>query len=219
MISTSQVVEELISRKPYLEEVISQRIVNYSALARNIKPEIERKLLKKVQNGAIVMALKRLNRRLQNSNRQRSNVDVLKELGDITIRSSLIDLTYSNSITITTAQQKIMNAFSLRKDIFLTISHGINEVTIITNTYAEKEIKKVFKNEKLVSQFGNLSSITIRLKEETTHTPGVYYSILKLLAWENINIVEVISTYTELTIILERKDIDRAFTLLKATND
>ena len=45
-------------------------------------------------------------------------------------------------------------------------------------------------------------------------TPGVYYSILKQLAWEGINLVEVSSTYTELTLILHEKDINRAFSII-----
>ena len=76
-------------------------------------------------------------------------------------------------------------------------------------------IEKRFGKEKLVAKFHNLSSITIRLPKEVVYIPGVYYQVLKRLAWENINVIEVLSTYTELTVIVENKDVDQAFSTLK----
>lgn len=40
-------------------------------------------------------------------------------------------------------------------------------------------------------------------------------SILKILAWEGINVVEVVSTFSEFTIILEDEEVSRAFSLFK----
>ena len=77
------------------------------------------------------------------------------------------------------------------------------------------EMEEIFKDEKLIAKIKNLSSITILLSQETVNTTGAYYSILKLLAWNEINIIDVISTYTELTIILSDTDIDKAFSILK----
>jgi len=75
-------------------------------------------------------------------------------------------------------------------------------------------VKEIFKEEKLLSKFTNLSSITIKLPQEAVYTPGIHYSILKWLAWENINVVEEVSTFTEFTIVLEETQVDRAFSLL-----
>lgn len=46
--------------------------------------------------------------------------------------------------------------------------------------------------------------------------PGVYYSILKQLMWGGINVVELVSTYTELILVLEKRHVDRAFAILKS---
>jgi hypothetical protein len=46
-------------------------------------------------------------------------------------------------------------------------------------------------------------------------TPGVYYSIFKQLAWGNVNVVDVVSTYTEFTVLFEFQNVDRAFSILK----
>ena len=45
--------------------------------------------------------------------------------------------------------------------------------------------------------------------------PGLYYFILKELAWEGINIVEIVSTSHEFTLLVNDEDIDKAFLVIK----
>lgn len=213
MISTSQALEEIIKQSPLLESALAEGIVNYSSLARILRPKIEKKLFKNVKEGAIVMALKRISVKFKKTLPQ--NGSLLSQLGDITIRSNLVEYTFLNSLESSIRQSKILQDAAGDKDVFITISHGVGQVTIIASAAIENEIIEVFKEEKLISTFKNLSSLTIKIPIEATKTPGGYYSILKYLAWEGINIIEVVSTFTELTIVLESKYIDKAFTILK----
>jgi hypothetical protein len=45
--------------------------------------------------------------------------------------------------------------------------------------------------------------MVLRLPPAIVKTPGAYYRILKQLAWENINLIDGVSTYTEFTIVLD----------------
>lgn len=63
-----------------------------------------------------------------------------------------------------------------------------------------------------------LSSLTIKLPSENADVSGIYYFILKKLAWEGINILDIISTMHEFTIIVNDENIDRAFSILKNIN-
>ena len=56
----------------------------------------------------------------------------------------------------------------------------------------------------------NLSSITIQLHKQNTEIFGLYYSILGIIAWRGISIIEVISTTNELTIILKDNHVSTA---------
>ncbi|MBI2019428.1 hypothetical protein HYS95_02025 [Candidatus Daviesbacteria bacterium] len=109
----------------------------------------------------------------------------------------------------------LFNALDNRQDVFCALSQGARETTFIVSAEVKDHIKKIFQNETKVSEISNLSSVTIRLPKEVVYILGVYYQILKRLAFENINVIEILSTYTEITVIIDTRDVEKAFSVLK----
>lgn len=217
MFTIAQVVEELIAKKPFLEEGLLRGLINHSALARELQPEIEKRLYKDVQLGAIVMALKRLATSRLHPVGAKLNVEgILAQLGDMTVRSNIVEYTFENSSTLADKQTKLMHQASLLPNSFLTVTDGVFETTFFASANLKPAIEAELNGEKVKNQAQNLSSITIIIPEEATDIPGVYYAILKKLAWNGINFVEVVSSFTELTIFIRSEDIDRAFSTLKS---
>ena len=60
MRTISDSIRDIIRRSPYLAEGIADGIINYSGLARKLKPQLEEEHLKTFNEGALVMALKRI---------------------------------------------------------------------------------------------------------------------------------------------------------------
>ncbi|MCI0613247.1 aspartate kinase, partial [bacterium] len=112
--------------------------------------------------------------------------------------------------------KELLRLINVRKGHFFTVTQGIFETTIIASQELEKQVEKILSRVKIISRFENLSSITIRLSQETVKIPGSYYFILMQLAWSGINVIEVVSTFTEFTVVLKDKEVDLAFTALKA---
>lgn len=213
MITIQRVVEDIIKKSPYLESALSNGIINASALARQIQPEIENKLIKDVQLGAVTMAIKRLADRLVKQ--QTKTAPLLKTFGDITVKSNLVAFTFINSPTLINRQRELLQKIGNARGIFLTTTQSLFQTTIIISASFKKVVEQIFKAEKKISEINNLSAITLTLSEATVKTPGVYYSILKRLAWYGINIIEIVSSFNELTIILEDAFVDQAFSVLK----
>ena len=97
----------------------------------------------------------------------------------------------------------------------MTLTEGIFESTIIASMELKNEILEKVTKDSIIFELDNLSAITIRLPKESLFTPGVFYTFLKQLAWENINIIEMVSTTYEDSFILKEDDVDRAFVSLK----
>jgi hypothetical protein len=214
MKTISSVVEQYIKSKPFLLSSLSQGIINLTSLARIMMPELEAHLGKDVKQGAVVMSLKRLSEELDFKINYKIS-KVLKNIGEITVRSSLTDFTYVISDSLLDNQAKLISEINKQQDIFYTSSRGVNETNIVTSTSIEPMVEAIFKNEKLTHKIENLSSITVKLPQENISTPGVYYYIFQRLAWEGVIIHEVISTTNEFTIIVSDEQIDIAFKVIK----
>ena len=211
MITINELLEQIILRTPFLEEGLSQGIINLSALSRKIRPQIEKELLKPVSESAILMALKRL---LPDIMSKSETMDINLKAGDITVRSGLTEYTYLKSATLIENKMQLLDEIKSSGDFFVTITQGVHETTTIVNSSLEKRLEEIFRGETLVKKIDDLAAITIRLTGEMVYLPGVHYNILKQLAWHNINVIEVVSTYTEFNIILHKKEVDTSFSIL-----
>jgi hypothetical protein len=214
MVSISDAVRKFVLQTPFLEEGLAQGMINLSALARIMRPKIESRLIKNASDGAIIMALKRLGDGLQK--RQPRPGAMVKYVSDITLRSHLSEFTFRGSATILAKQIRLLQEIGGQHGKFVTFTSGVIEVTAIVSSDLEKRVEKIFAGEELLSRYSRLSAIILRLTTETVAATGIYYLILKLLSWENINVVEVVSTYTEFIILLDDAKIDRAFSTLKS---
>ncbi len=209
----AQAVDEYIKNSPFLEEALSDQLINISSLARQVQPDIEKLLRKKVQTGAIVMAINR--RPTQDSYRISKSIrEFMNRLGDIIVRSDLRDYTFENSAGLNACNRLLMDGIAGEKEIFCTISQGVFETTLVVSSLLSERINEIYKNEKLIASMEKLSSVTIRLPESNTEVSGIYYFLLKRLAWIGINICEVISTSNEVTLVVYEKDVHKAFALL-----
>lgn len=216
MITVPQLVEEIIKNSPILSENFEEGLINYSSLARKLQPQIEEKLFKKVTTGSIVMALKRL--RLSNSGNSQKLHQVLGKITDLSMRSNLVALTFTNSPTLFQNQAQLLDAASKIPNSFLTISHGIYETSIFISKNLLKEADGIFKNETNQLRTEGLSSITLILPEEAIDTPGIHFSVFKKLFSQGVNVFETATSFTELTLFLRPEDTEKAFAVLKKLN-
>ena len=213
MVTIPNAVEEVIKKKPFLEGALVEGLVNLSALARQLKPDIEKKVGKEVNDSAVIMALNRLVPRLELMSQMKFK-KVVQNIGDIIVRSNLADYAFANSPTLYEKQAELLKSVSSTKDLFCTFSQGIYETTLVVSNTIVPLVDEIFADETHIARTLNLSSITVKLPEENAICPGVYYYIFKELAWDNINISEVISTTNEFTVVVSDDDIHRAFTIL-----
>ena len=214
MRTISAVVENYIKKKPFLQSALSQGIINLTSLSRLVKPEVEEELGKEVRNGAIVMALKRLSDDLEFRATHRI-LKVLKNIGEITVRSSLTDFTFLVSDSILENQSRLLEEVNKNKDVFYTSSRGVNELNIVVSNTLEKTVEELFREERCTQKVSNLSSITVKLPAENVSVPGIYYFIFQRLAWEGIVLYEVISTTNEFTILVNDDQVESAFKTIK----
>ncbi len=209
----SESLTDLLDNSPFIKEALDEGLINVSALARKLRPEIEMNVGQKLSDAALIMAI---NRRPHGSYEKlsRNLREVFNNLGDVIVRSDLSNFTYQNSRTLIACQRLLMDEIDQEKDLFIAWSQGVYESTIIISRAYSSSVERIFGNEKLLAGRSGLSAMTIRLPQNNTEVPGIYYHILKNLAWSGVNIVEVISTSNEFSIVVDDSLVTSAFSVL-----
>lgn len=213
MIPISKTVQQIVERSPVLREALVHDLINLSGLARYIQPEIEAKFLKPASIGSLVMALQRLRTKL----RAIPSIQYLQQpiRADLSLRSDLGLFWFEYSSGVLKAYQLIAQQLNGKPEVFMSLSCGINEVACVINTKYADTVKQATSGLNMIGYTPNLSAITLRFLFDTIHAPGVYYRILQALAWENVNLIEIMSAANELTLIFDDDTIDSAFAVIK----
>ena len=214
MSSISKITGDIINQTPFLRELLSKNLINISALAREILPEIEQITGEKVKEGAVLMAIKRIT--FDSSPSIEDEIrESLSHLGDIIVRIGLTCYTFENSKTLKEKEISLYNLIHEDPAYFINVSAGLRESTYIISSNNEEDLESIFKNDYLIKKRMFLASVSIT-RPPIYDVIGTTYYILKQLAWSGINIVEILTTENELAIIVHEKDVNQAFKILMA---
>ncbi|WP_235502072.1 hypothetical protein [Janthinobacterium sp. Ant5-2-1] len=197
----------------FLSEGLGRGLLNLSKLARQLQPQLEKDLWKPVGQAAVVMALRRLADRLSQQTKDKLLLSP-SYAGELSIRSELMIFTYHYSDQSYVYQRQLLALAEPQRDIFITVMRGVNEVMVICSRTLGNLVQEVFSDERERARLERVTAVTLHLSPETCYTPGIYHAILKRLAWERINLINIICTYTELTFLLEAKQAGAAFSVL-----
>lgn len=209
MNTITSVVHNILRHQPFLDDALAKDLINFSSLAAHLQPEVEKQLRKPVQQGSIIMALRRYAPKKHLS----KNIS-FREMGDIVVRSGITEYTYLNSKSILASQAELLNIVKDERSVYLNYSSNYQESNILVSGELKDTVAACFRNEIMVSVKSELSSITIELPKNSSKSVGLYFYIFKLLAYEGIPVFEMISTSNYFALFLEKEYINRAFLLM-----
>lgn len=212
MSTVPQVLIRIIEKRPFLHDALAKGIINYASLADSLKPEVETELRKEVANSAIIMALRRLSEKLEKSFKSKIKFD---EETDINIKSGLFELALARNERTEKGIREIHASIHPKKRDLLAISEGIEQIVIVTNTRFKKSVTAKFRETDIITKMDNLAAVTVSISMNVFKQPGFFYLLTRALTWEDINIVEMVSTLTELTFIVKEEDVTSAYSAIK----
>ncbi|MCH8003120.1 MAG: hypothetical protein IH934_00675 [Nanoarchaeota archaeon] len=213
MVNISHLVKKYVSENSFLLEAMSKELISHGNLAEQLRPDIELELGKKVKESAIVMALRRYAEELQGFDKK---IKKFSFKGEIIMRTNIIDFNVIKSNNLLNKIKNIYNLVNFDKGDTLNIILGSNEVSIVTNEKYKDKLSNFLKGEKILNKEFDLVALTIIFEGKNfLMTPGVIFTAIRKLAWEQINIFEIISTMTELSFILSKKDSMKAYNTLQ----
>ncbi|MEK7531276.1 MAG: hypothetical protein AAB573_05425 [Patescibacteria group bacterium] len=207
MRSIPHAVEAVIESDGFLHFGLANRVLNLSKTAKFIKPLVEARTKKSASVAAILMALSRLRVKKHRIN---SALKAIK-LDAITMHKALVELTYEKTSASIRAIEKISTA--LRENgIYVVVTVGTTEVTLITESDERTRVERATPKPKACVL--NLAAVAVQFNEKYIEQAGMVYTLIQQLTFQNINVIEFSSTYTELVFYVEQKSMKVAFDTL-----
>jgi hypothetical protein len=196
MITVPEATNTIIRRSRYLREAISKDLINYSSLARYIKPELEEILKKPVSESSILMAIQRLSK------------DYKPNYADESI--------FTDSISFSTKSN-----LSLVEISFSDLPSGTDFLMATIDSKTAIVLAKKGDSLGLASKnvIENVSAISIDLPKGALENSGSYYFFLKSFAWEGVNVLSSFSTLDTFTIVVRDQDLKEAIGILQSLSN
>ena len=212
MVTISHVVNRLIDNNIYLQEAIGRGIASYGSVAKQLKHDIEEELRKEVAHYAVVAAIRRYSEKM---NVKFKEINFDSNTSEVNLKTNVIDINALKTFSLFDKLKRVYDIIEFDKGDILHIIYGRNSVNIITNERYKEEILKFLQNEKIKNIKENLVSLSFSIGRTLVNIPGVLFQIVRNFAWENINIIEVISIDFEVTFIVDEKDAVRGYKALE----
>ncbi len=200
--SLAQITREIVESRPYYKYVLEQGIVNHSALAEKMKADVESALGRKVSLDAIAVSIRRYSENLEKTATENEKV-LLKLLAKskINLKNDIADVTFGKDFS----ESMLKGVEPLR------LIRGVTSTVVILD---QDDLQKV-DTKKAIEVRENLVELTIITGSEVEKTPGFVHYITELMVEHGINMVEVVSCYTDTILILEEKDAMKAYEILR----
>jgi len=142
------------------------------------------------------------------------------EMGLLHSRSTLLktDICYivvEESSTSLDKIQALYNEVDFKRGGILNVIQGNYEMGIITNQRSKDTLLGLLSDEKILNVIEDLVAISLTYSKDFMFVPGILYNVLRFLTWENINIVGIIMTQKELSLIVSRIDAMNCYNTLE----
>lgn len=213
-ISIAEAVRRVISRHPTLLDSLINKYGNISAISRYIYDEVIEEL-----EGfhpslyAIKMSLRRYVKSL-GDRLKAGEEDIIR-----VIRSSQLELI--NSVSLYTIDRAyfyevldfIRDKVGRRR--FIHITQGRDTFTLVVDKVTDDTLSGLIHSEYIVEKMDDQSAVIIVSPREIITTPGVISYITNRLYFNGVNITQIISSYLDTIIIINRDDSIRAYRVLE----
>ncbi len=213
-ITVAKAVRKVVLKHPSIIDSLVLGVGNYSQICRYIYDEVVAEL-----GGlnptlyAMKMALKRFVEELRKS----------KEINEENISNVISNsqLEMINDVILFTFRRKFFSEIftsvlrELGEGHFIHFTQGKRAVTVVMDRVAYNKVHRYIKSEFLIETLKDQSAVILVSPHEIIYTPGVVNYITSTLYYNGINITQIISSYVDTIIIVDKKDGVKTYSLIE----
>jgi len=212
MVTISHIVNKMVDERIYLHEALSKGIASYGSVAKHLKPEIEKELNREVDHFAIVTALRRYAEKLT---ARFNDIQFDTKFSEVNLKTHIIDINVLKTQDLFDKLKRFYDLINYEKGDILHVIYGRTHVAIVTNERYKEKMLNLLQNQKIKKIEENLVALSFTVGKNRIEAPGVLFKLTRSLAWENINVIEIISVDLEVTFIVDKRDAVKGYNALE----
>lgn len=211
--SVSKSVEFMLDQRPFIKELFAIDAVNYSGLARHLLPSLNKSVGRDVNVEGVIMAVKRYAEKAGASDISSKLLKAISKC-DLRLKGDIVDFTLkktSHNYEIVLEAQKNIK---WEQGDMACIYQSLTEIAVILDRKNAHMISRKVPDSEIINRKEGLAMITLKTPSEFVSLPGVFHFIFGKIASEGIVLIDTISTFTELVIIVREEDAARAYEII-----
>jgi aspartokinase len=212
MVTISHIVNKFVDERIYLHEALSNGIASYGSVAKHLKSDIEKELGRDVDHFAIVTAIRRYAEKLST---KFNEVTFDTKFSEVNLKTHIIDINVLKTQALFDKLKRFYEIIDFDKGDILHIIYGRTHVAIVTNERYKDGILKLLQNQKIKRIEDELVALSFTVGKARIQVPGVLFKLTRSLAWEDINVIEIISVDNDVTFIIKKNDANRGYNVLE----
>lgn len=212
---TADLVRRELENDLYIMGVLRDKLVNYTALARSLLPVIK-KNNQKATLESVSIAIKRYVLKEKTVNLKLIIKKIIAR-SQLSTKNDVFHATFKRTDQVIKNITDISKKIEWEKDEILFINQVFGEITIIIDEKNKNLLHNCRKY--LIKENSDLSVLSIKENfqknlDYSVNVPGVYSYFINALSRRSINIIEIISTFSQLTFVLSNENLMKAHEII-----
>jgi len=211
-LSVPEVVRDIITKNRSLYDCMKMDVINYTALAVKIQPEVERHLGNAVNLNTIVVAIKRYADSFVEKEDVKSE-SILKN-ARLSLTDGILDIKFSASDIDKNEAASLLNKFEQFDSDYEFFRLADSSFRVLTEDLVD--IRRIFDSFPSVKNFFNegLAKIKIRISQDQNRSDVVSY-VAELLHSNGIELQNAFFSQDEIVLVLREEDASKAYEILR----
>lgn len=210
--SIKQTLEKIIRDNDFLEDGLYHGYVNLTSLASYLLPTIQQMSGKKTTVGSVTMTLSRIAAEIQ-----KTTLRVRIRPEDMRIRTGISYVNFGKAPGLTPALNDISNKLeasgSKGSELFSQLEWS-KEVTVLFTPFYAQVIDDICQQFPPKVLRHDLVALVLHIPPEYLDEKGFLYYVVKQLNYFWVNIIELYTTQTELSVLISKDNLTAAMNVL-----
>ena len=197
-------VESTLSSMRFLQTAFKYDLVNYSALARLIKPVVQEKTGANTSLDALIMAIRR--HALTFKKIEKADIYKMMSKSSVELLTDMFWINYRRSDDLYKKLLECEEKINWQSGEKMYIVQRSNEISVISVSKYANKLSALVDETQIFEKQGDTALITVELPPASHYTNGLWVFFANQFDEISVNVLSIFSSYTKISFLIDEKD-------------